>query len=118
MRVTLVLITCVFVVACAATTVIEEQTTIEEPIRESVPDVTVVSAGQEGVITKLRGVAYMHDEENDEYIVLRQGDTIPIGKNFYLAPKTTMKIEQGEGEEIFIYSKEREAYYKLEINHP
>jgi hypothetical protein len=67
------------------------------------------------VVTKLRGIAYILDSEDEEFIVLRKGNIVPIGKVFYLEPKTTMQIEQDSRENIYLYSKEHEAYYRLEI---
>jgi hypothetical protein len=118
MRATLIFIACVFMIGCAATPVIEEQIVIGEPIVEFTPELTIVPATQFGVITKLRGAAYMRDVENRDYIILRQGDIIPIGRIFYLDPKTTMKIKQASGEEIFLYSKDHEAYYRLDPDTP
>jgi hypothetical protein len=114
MRATLIFIAYGLLVGCATAPVVEEQPVIEEPLVEFTPELTVVPTKQDGVITKLSGAAYMRDVENKDYIILRQGDRIPIGRIFYLAPKTTMKIEQDSEEEIFLYSKDHEAYYKLE----
>jgi hypothetical protein len=117
-------------VGCAATPVTEEKTIIEEPIKEEPvngepvqeeiiqeppPEITTISAEREGVVTKLTGNAYVLDNEGEEFIVLRQGNMVPIGKVFYLEPKTTMTIEQGPIERIYVYSKENEEYFILEI---
>jgi hypothetical protein len=123
MRATLIFIACVFMIGCAAAPVIEQQTIIEEPpieepVVEPTPEFSSVATKQDGVITKLSGAAYMRDVENKGYIILRQGDRIPIGRIFYLDPKTTMKIKQASGEEIFLYSKDHEAYYRLDPDTP
>ena len=130
MRVTLIFIACVFMIGCAATPVTEEKTIIVEPIKEEPvngepvieetiqeppPEIATISAEREGVITKLTGKAYVMDNEDKEYIVLREGNMVPIGKVFYLEPKTTMAIEQGPIERIYVYSKENEEYFILEI---
>jgi hypothetical protein len=118
MKALLMLAICTLLVGCATAPVIEEQIVIEEPVSVFTPELTIVSATQGGVITKLSGAAFLRDVEDEDYFILRQGDTIPIGRIFYLAPKTTMKIEQQSGKEIFLYSKDHEAYFKLEINNP
>ena len=130
MRVTLISIACVFMIGCAATPVTEEKKTQKEPVivepinvepvQEEVvqappPEIKKISAKREGVITKLTGKAYVMDNEDKEYIVLREGNMVPIGKVFYLEPKTTMAIEQGPIERIYVYSKENEEYFILEI---
>ena len=114
MRSVAILTICGFILGCAATPSIDEQLVVEEAITETVPEISSVPAQQDGVITKLKGVAYIHDVENEKYIALREGDRIPIGKVFYLSPKTTMKIEQNSGDELYIYSKEKERYFRLE----
>ena len=123
MRIIRLSIACAFLVGCATAPVIEENIVVpesikEEPIKQLTPDITTVPAKEDGIITKLRGVAYIHDSENEEYIVLRPGDRLPIGQVFYLSPKTTMKIIQMSGDEIYLYSKEHEEYYRLERNGP
>lgn len=130
MRVTLIFMASVFVIGCAATQVTEEKTIIEEPIKEEPiigepvqeesiqeppPEITTISAEREGVITKLRGNAYILDNEDEEFLIMREGNMVPIGKVFYLEPKTTMTIEQGSIEKIHLYSKENKEYFKLEI---
>jgi hypothetical protein len=100
---------------CAAEQIVEEKIIIEEPAVQPVLDITVVPADQEGKIIKLRGKAYLRDEESGEDFMLLQADTIPLGKIFYLDSKTTMTIEHGKGNEIHLYSQEKEAFYKLEI---
>ena len=130
MRTTLIFVACVFIVGCAATPATEEKVILTEPlkgeplngepaqeeiIQEPPPEITMISAEREGVITKLRGNAYILDSEDEEFLVLRQGHMVPIGKVFYLEPKTTMTIEQGSIDKIHLYSKENKEYYKLEI---
>ena len=110
---------CAMLLGCAAPGTVEEQPIVETGKVETAtsvpaPEITVISASQEGVITKLRGMAYIKEDQNEEFIVLRERNIVPVGKIFYLEPRTTMKIEQESGEEIYLYSKEEEAYYKLE----
>jgi hypothetical protein len=117
-------------IGCAAAPVKEEKKILEEPVKvepinvepvqeetiqEPPPEIATISAKREGVITKLTGKAYVLDNEGEEFIVLRQGNMVPIGKVFYLEPKTTMAIEQGPIERIYVYSKENEEYFILEI---
>jgi len=110
---------CIFTIGCAATPAVDEKTVVEEPVKEVPlkergPEVIAVEAGNTCTITKLRGAAHMHGVDDRDYIVLREGDRIPIGKTFYLEPKTTMKLDEGDGEGIFLYSKDHEVYYRLE----
>jgi hypothetical protein len=100
---------------CAAEQIVEEKIIVKEPTVQPVPDIIVVPAEREGTIIKLRGKAYLRDEERGEDFMLLQGDTIPLGKIFYLDPKTTMTIKQDTGNEIYLYSQEKETFYKLEI---
>lgn len=129
MRVTLLVIACIFVIGCAATPAIEEKISIEKPFKEIVrvaetiqekpaeaptPEISNIYAQQEGVVTKLKGIAYIHDSEDEEFVILLERNIVPIGKVFYLEPRTTMKIEQDSGKDIYLYSKEHDTYYKLE----
>ena len=123
MRATLIFMACVFMIGCATAPVIEQQPITEkpiaeEPIRKPPPEITTVPATQEGKVTKLSGAAYMRGIETEEYFVLWQGGRIPIGRIFYLAPKTTMRIAQQSGEDIFLYSKDHEVYFILKLNTP
>ncbi len=118
MRATPIFITCVFMVGCATAPVVEEQIVIEEPVAAFTPELNIVSATQDGVITKLRGTAYINDEGVEGFFPLKEGATIPLNRIFYLSPRTTMKIEQESGEEIFLYSKEHRTYYRLEPDTP
>jgi hypothetical protein len=116
MRYMLILTSVLLMFGCAAEQIVEEKTVMVEPAVQPVLDVTVVPADQEGKIIKLRGKAYLRDEESGEGFMLLPGDTIPLGKIFYLDPKTTMTIKQDTGNEIYLYSKEKEAFYRLEKN--
>ena len=118
MRLVTVLIAFTFVIGCATAPVTEEPAVTEEPVTEQAHEISTVPAKQDGVVTKLRGLSYIQDTADEEYIVLRQGDSIPIGRIFYLAPKTTMKIEVESGGEIYLYSKDHESYFMLETNSP
>ena len=119
MQVALIIMACVFMIGCAATPAVHQKTVAEEPAREVPakdpgPEAATVVADKACTVSKLQGTAYMHDADDMDYIALRVGDRIPIGKIFYLEPKTTMKLDQGAGEKIFLYSKDHEVYYKLE----
>ena len=114
MKKTLIFFIGMLMLGCAAAPVVEEPPAITETAKEPALDITAVPAERDGVIAKLRGIAYIHHADNEEYVLLREGDTIPIGKLFYLAPKTTMRIDQDEREEIFLYSRGQESYYQLQ----
>lgn len=97
---------------------VREKPAALERVSEPSPEITALSAKREGVVTKLRGSAYIRRGNNVEYTLLQEGDPVPIGEVFYLSPKTTMKIEQNPDEELYLYSKELQVYYKLVTDGP
>ncbi len=86
----------------------------KEKIQVTIPQVSIIPLEHEGVITDMKGEALLLNREGTRYSRIGTGDRVPFDRILNTKAKTIIELTLPTGEKAFIYSQEKESWFKIE----
>lgn len=95
-------------------TIMAEPEPAEGRLNIPAESISLIPLEHEGVITDMKGQAFLVNRKSNGYRSLEIGDKIPFDRILNTKPRTIIELTLPTGENAFIYSQEKESWFKIE----
>ena len=86
----------------------------KEEVQVPMLQVSIIPLEYEGVITDMKGEALLLSREATRYRKIGIGDKVPFDRILNTKAKTIIELTLPSGEKAFIYSQEKESWFRIE----
>lgn len=92
----------------------EEPVKAEGRLKIPAENISLISLEDVGVITDMKGEALLINRKSTGYNSLEIGDKIPFDRILNTKPRTIIELTLPTGEKAYIYSQEKESWFRIE----